>query len=115
MGLKYTNRIMKRTPAPSPAPVSSTLPDVVSDAFLATLRAHGATEVYLFGSFARGEAGPESDIDLLVTFAKPTSVFRQMELADELARLSGRRVDLMTRLDPAFAPYITPTLVMLPL
>lgn len=80
-----------------------------------SLRAHGVTEAYLFGSFARGQAGPESDIDILVTFYRPMSLFRQMDLADELARLSGRCVDLMTRLDPAFAPYITPTLVRLPL
>lgn len=106
---------MEHVTVPSPAATSQTLPDTISEAFLATLRAHGVSSAYLFGSLARGEARPESDIDLLVTFVQPTSLFRQMDLADALTRLSGRQVDLMTRIDPAFAPFILPTLVPLPL
>lgn len=94
---------------------SQALPDIISDAFLATLRAYGVTAAYLFGSFARGEEQPGSDIDLFVTFAQPTSLFRQIDLAEALTRLSGRHVDLMTRIAPAFAPYMLPTLVPLPL
>jgi uncharacterized protein len=30
------------------------------------LRAHGVAALYLFGSYARGEAGPESDVDVFV-------------------------------------------------
>jgi predicted nucleotidyltransferase len=56
-----------------------------------------------------------SDIDLLVTFAQPTSCFRQLDLKDDLLRISRRKVELMTQIDPAFEPYITPTLVPIPL
>jgi predicted nucleotidyltransferase len=72
-------------------------------------------EAHLFGSTVRDTDRPESDIDLLVTFETPTKLFTQIDLADELTALTGRRVDLMTDLHPAFAPFIEPTLVPLPL
>lgn len=51
--------------------------------------------VGLFGSFARGEAGEESDVDLVVEFDRPIGL-RFMELADYLEQILGRRVDLLT-------------------
>ena len=91
------------------------LPEVISAEFLAILRRYGVIEANLFGSVARGEERPDSDIDLLVTFGRQVSLFRQMDLAEELSQLSSRKVDLMTNIDPAFAPYIVPTLVPIPL
>lgn len=44
-------------------------PDIITDDFLTIMRAHGVIEAYLFGSVSRGEERPDSDIDLLVTFA----------------------------------------------
>ncbi|MDQ3655172.1 MAG: nucleotidyltransferase domain-containing protein [Chloroflexota bacterium] len=79
------------------------------------LRAYGVTRAFLFGSVAAGTARPDSDLDLLVTFDRSRSLFKQMDLAEDLSRLCGRKVDLMTRIDPAFAPFILPTLVTLPL
>lgn len=79
------------------------------------MRDHGVIKAELFGSFADGTAGPDSDIDLLVTFAEPVRLFDQLRLADNLGRISGRPVDLMTQIHPAFAPYIMPTLISLPL
>jgi len=70
--------------------------------------------VILFGSHARGDAKVDSDIDLLVSFGRPVSLFQQMNVAEALTRVCGRQVDLVTRLDPAFAPYIPPTLIPLP-
>jgi predicted nucleotidyltransferase len=90
------------------------LPAVISAEFLAILRRYGVIEANLFGSVARGEEGPDSDIDLLVKFGQQVSLFRQMDLAEELSQLSGRKIDLMTNIDPAFAPYIIPTLVPIP-
>lgn len=88
---------------------------MISTEFLAILRQFGVIEAKLFGSVARGDERPDSDIDLLVTFDHQVSLFRQMDLTAELSRLSGRKIDLMTNIDPAFAPYIVPTLVPLPL
>ncbi|KEF41432.1 MAG: hypothetical protein ER33_11595 [Cyanobium sp. CACIAM 14] len=48
----------------------------------------------LFGSFARDEPTPTSDVDLLVSFAEPIG-FGFIHLADRLEALLGRRVDLV--------------------
>jgi predicted nucleotidyltransferase len=55
---------------------------------------HGATQVRLIGSVARGEARPDSDIDLLVTWAEGTSLFDHAALMLELESLLGRKVDI---------------------
>ncbi len=55
---------------------------------------HGATQVRVIGSVARGEARPDSDIDLLVTWAAETSLFDQAALIRDLEDLLGRRVDI---------------------
>jgi len=59
---------------------------------------YGVECLEVFGSVARGEDGPDSDIDLLYVF-KPDAVtgFRIFELEDELGALFGRKVDLVGR------------------
>lgn len=88
---------------------------VITAEFLGALRDRGVVRAELFGSFADGTETPDSDIDLLVTFAGPVSLFDQLRLAADLGRIAGRRVDLMTDIHPAFRPYIVPTLIALPL
>jgi hypothetical protein len=55
---------------------------------------HGATEVRLIGSVARGEARPDSDVDLLVTWSEGTSLLDQAALMLEFEKLLGRKVDI---------------------
>ena len=55
---------------------------------------HGATDVRLIGSVARGEARPDSDVDLLVTWSEGTSLLNHAALMLELERLLGRKVDI---------------------
>jgi predicted nucleotidyltransferase len=57
---------------------------------------HGARDVRIFGSFARGEAGPESDVDFLVDVAPQHSPFFPGGLLIDLQDLLGRRVDVVT-------------------
>jgi predicted nucleotidyltransferase len=57
---------------------------------------HGALNVRVFGSVARGEAGPESDIDLLVEAGPVTSAWFPGGLVADLEAVLGRRVDVVT-------------------
>jgi predicted nucleotidyltransferase len=50
----------------------------------------------VFGSFARREARPDSDVDLLVDFEKGADLFDLIELSEYLEEKIGRRVDLAT-------------------
>ncbi len=55
---------------------------------------HGATQVRLIGSVARGDARPDSDVDLLVMWQQGTSLLDQAALKLELEGLLGRKVDI---------------------
>lgn len=67
----------------------------------------GARRIALFGSVVRGEARPESDVDLLVQFDREQKTFENfMELSFMLEELLGRRVELVTT--EALSPFIGP-------
>jgi uncharacterized protein len=59
-------------------------------------RRHGVTEVRVFGSMARGDAGPQSDVDLLVDVGPDPSPWFPGGLVAELEELLGRRVQVVT-------------------
>ena len=66
------------------------------DEILAIMRAHGASDPRLFGSVARGEDRPESDIDFLVDMESGRSLIDLIGLQQALESRLGRRVDLLT-------------------
>jgi len=57
----------------------------------------GVVSLAVFGSVAREEATPDSDVDVLVEFRDAATLARYMELKTMLEQLVGRRVDLVTR------------------
>jgi predicted nucleotidyltransferase len=57
---------------------------------------HGASDVRVFGSVARGEAGSESDVDFLVEFKAGRGPWYGMGLNLDLEDLLGCRVDVAT-------------------
>ena len=65
---------------------------------------HGASHVRVFGSLARGEAGPSSDIDLLVQMEEGRSLLDLIELSQELESVLQRKVDILT--DDGLSPYL---------
>ncbi len=71
---------------------------------IAVCRAHGTRRIALFGSFVRGEAGPDSDVDLIVEFEKPTGFLALVRLERELSEMLGRKVDLLT--ENAISPHL---------
>ena len=57
---------------------------------------HGARNVRVFGSVARGDAGTESDIDFLVDMDPSRSLVDRGLLLMDLQELLGRKVDVVT-------------------
>ncbi|MBI4787655.1 MAG: nucleotidyltransferase family protein [Chloroflexi bacterium] len=60
------------------------------------LRQHDVVRAALFGSFARGEAGPHSDLDVLVEFSGEKSLLDLVALKLELEQKTQRKVDVLT-------------------
>ncbi|AFZ35338.1 DNA polymerase beta domain protein region [Stanieria cyanosphaera PCC 7437] len=55
---------------------------------------YGVYKVLVFGSVARGEARPDSDVDLLIEFEPQRTLLDQIALMQSLEELLGRKVDL---------------------
>jgi predicted nucleotidyltransferase len=76
------------------------------DQIRALAQQYGADHVRVFGSVARGEARPDSDVDLLVSFPADRSIFDLVGLWLDLTDLLGREVDLST--DESLKDYVRP-------
>ena len=76
--------------------------NVLAKTITPILRTHNVVHAALFGSFARGAARPESDVDLLVEFSPGASLLDLATLELELTALTGRPVEIVTyrSLDP---------------
>ena len=72
------------------------------------LSEYGITYAGVFGSVARGEDRPESDIDILVRLKKPLGMFAYMALIRRIETSLGRKVDLVTdrSLNKHVRPYV---------
>ena len=64
----------------------------------------GATRVAIFGSYARGEETPESDIDVIVEFSERKSLLELVRIERELCEALGAKVDLLT--EKSISPYL---------
>jgi len=53
--------------------------------------------LHVFGSVARGDSAPDSDVDLLVDFDRPIGLFHFFRVQQRLERILGSRVDLVMR------------------
>jgi len=62
--------------------------------------------IKVFGSYANGTQKQTSDIDLIVDFENPPTFFEFMELKEELEKIIGIKVDLLT--NNSISPYIKP-------
>jgi len=74
------------------------------DRLIEICRKNDVAMVGVFGSVARGEATAQSDIDLLVKFAKRKSLLALVRLERDLSSALGRKVDLLT--EAAISPYL---------
>lgn len=81
--------------------------------FAPFLKKYGVTAASVFGSYARGDATINSDLDLLVTYAAKTTFFKVVDLQDELESVTGNKVDLVSakHIKPRLAARIESDLV----
>ncbi len=71
---------------------------------LPILQSYGASRIGIFGSYARNEAGPNSDLDLLVDFTDRKSLLTLVRIKRELSEALGIEVDLLT--EAAISPHL---------
>lgn len=85
-------------------------PSDISTAVSRVLARYDVREAYLFGSFARGEQAPDSDIDLRLVCGNTMTFGALYELSHELENELGRKVDIVTNplghMRPAFRKNI---------
>ena len=76
------------------------------------LKRFGVTRIAVFGSFARGEQSPSSDVDVIVEVDKP-STHNVFGVEEELSAVLGRKVDAgaLRTLRPRVRPYVERELV----
>lgn len=72
------------------------------------LRQHGVRYAAVFGSVARGEDRPESDVDLLVRLGRPMGMVGYMRLVENLESSLQRKVDVVTEqsLNEHLRPFV---------
>ena len=71
-------------------------PDEIARRLAPLCRAHGITRLEIFGSVARGDAQPGSDVDLIATFTKPVG-WNIVSIEEEMASALGVPIDLLMR------------------
>jgi len=72
-----------------------TINESLKQAILLVLKKRPIQRAAIFGSFARGEEQPHSDIDLLIEYSSPQSLFDMLKLENELEDATSRKVDLV--------------------
>ncbi len=82
--------------------------ETITNDIVPVLRKNGVLRSFAFGSYARNEAGETSDLDLLVSFVEPKSLFDLVRLEQELEDRLEICVDLITEesLHPSLRPAV---------
>lgn len=93
--------------------------DEIKEKVLPVLLPYGVKRIAVFGSFARGDYTPESDIDLLIDIEEPRKVpmgfFTWIRLEKELSQKLGRDVELISEkgLNKRIRPYIESDMIVI--
>lgn len=68
----------------------------IADKVRPIARAYGIDKIYIFGSYARGEATDSSDIDFYVEFSKPLGL-RYCSFFSDIEESMGKSIDIITK------------------
>ena len=90
------NEVIDRLLAKTSKKLASNDLETLKKAAVPILKANGVKKAAVFGSFARGDANGESDVDLLVQLKEGSSLFDLAHLKNELEEALGRDVDLIS-------------------
>lgn len=72
------------------------LSDKQINTIIETLKPYGPKKIGLFGSSARNEESPDSDIDILYSFNKPLTLFKVIRIQNELEKKLKKTVDFVS-------------------
>lgn len=78
--------------------------DEMIEKLIHILKKHGAKKIEIFGSYARGEAKPGSDLDVIIEFEERKSLLELVGIEQELEDHLGIKVDLLT--EASISPYL---------
>ena len=71
--------------------------DEIKDKALPIFMKYNVSEITLFGSYARGEANSNSDIDFLVVYPKNFTLLKLASLEEELEQEFGKEIDIVSK------------------
>lgn len=68
----------------------------IAQALYPLAKRFGIGDAYLYGSYARGTADKDSDVDIIIDRGRMTTYFQLMELEDNLSDILGKNVEIVT-------------------
>lgn len=84
--------------------------DHIAEVLKSVMAPYDVRAVYLFGSFARGEAGPQSDIDVRLECGPGIDYADLLDIQESLEKRLGRSVEIVTNplgfMRPAFRKHV---------
>ncbi len=93
------------------------MPDIatIRNVITPIAKSYGIKRIYLFGSYAKGEATEESDIDLLIEKGKPMSLLKLSGMRQQVQEALNLSVDLVTTvgIEDTFKKEIQGTVILL--
>lgn len=80
----------------------------IIDEVVKILKSFGAKEIILFGSYARGDNNPDSDIDVIVEFNEIKGLFEKARIIRTVEEKTGLKIDILSKdfINPYLKPYI---------
>jgi len=78
--------------------------NIIFPKIVSFLKKNAAKRIAVFGSYARGDVNPKSDLDILVEFAERKSLLDIVGMEQELSEALHIKVDLLT--EKSISPYL---------